>query len=237
MITAIVAAFGLALDIKGGSLANLSLNEWGVIGLIAAMIFIIITVFREIDLAWQPRPRVIFDGFKLDTRSVHWNEHGLDVYKTWHFISIAFKNNPKNPSGEDSKAKDLIAKVIVFDEGGIEIDHWDGRWVNSEEPSSLSEALSSNRIDLPANSQQVILDIGFRFMGERDFFGWSNMRFTKHEALVPILPGSKNMEVTLTGSNIKKQTYWFNLNIPKEPESDSSRVQISPANQSNRKDS
>ncbi|MFA5400312.1 MAG: hypothetical protein WC169_00755 [Dehalococcoidia bacterium] len=54
----LVAAFGFAFDFTGYSLLSVQPNNWGQIGFIAVIVFIVITFIREIDLAFQQRPQI-----------------------------------------------------------------------------------------------------------------------------------------------------------------------------------
>ena len=57
-MVALVAGFGFAWDYTGESVLAISSGNWGLIGLIAFGVFILLTVVREIDLALQQRPKI-----------------------------------------------------------------------------------------------------------------------------------------------------------------------------------
>jgi hypothetical protein len=57
-VTVLIAGFGLGFDCTGGSWLTISSGNWGLIGLIALMVFVFITVGREIDLALQQEPQI-----------------------------------------------------------------------------------------------------------------------------------------------------------------------------------
>lgn len=59
MVTGLVTALGFVLDYTGGSWLNISSNDWGLIGLISFVVFVALTVGREVDWAGQQKPDII----------------------------------------------------------------------------------------------------------------------------------------------------------------------------------
>ena len=57
-MTGLIAGFGLAFDYSGKSFASITSEDWGIIGLIAFGVFVILTVVREIDLLIQSHPKI-----------------------------------------------------------------------------------------------------------------------------------------------------------------------------------
>lgn len=227
-ITAVIGVFGLAWDITGSSVFTLSSGSWGVIGLIAFGAFIIITVIKDIDTSLQPHPKVEYDGLSPAKSSIIDKVNG-QLLGTGYFVRLAFKNNAKNPSGENSTANSTTAFIKLIDKTGNVIDSWEGRWANNGEPSSFPNKWEADKLKLEANNQQAILDIGYRLIGENRFCGWDNGRYFGAPPRKYINPGSYEIHITLAASNYKKREWRFSLFIPNEPESDNMwQVQIKP---------
>lgn len=58
VMTALVAGVGFWFDYAGESVLSISRSNWGIIGLIAFGVFVLLTLIREIDLVLQQRPRI-----------------------------------------------------------------------------------------------------------------------------------------------------------------------------------
>ena len=56
-MAALVGAFGFALDYSGESWLSISSRNWGLIGLIALIVFVVLTVVREIEWELQKKPK------------------------------------------------------------------------------------------------------------------------------------------------------------------------------------
>jgi len=197
---------------------------------VAFTVFVILYIWREADLIMQPHPRVEFNGFSPAITEVMYFEKGAGFLKPAYFVRLAFKNNAKNPSGVESTAQALTASITIFDKSRKTIDAWEGRWANQEHPCDSDGIWLLNRIDLPANNQEAILDIGFRHRGRQEFEGWDNKRLCGLLERKSIKPGFYKLQVTLAASNFKKKDFRFNLTIPEEPQSDSYQVQIEAIN-------
>lgn len=66
-MTALLAGLGLSFDYTGASWLTISSGNWGIIGLIAFVFFVIITLGREIDLAFQQKPNIkVYPEIKND---------------------------------------------------------------------------------------------------------------------------------------------------------------------------
>lgn len=59
LVTAIIGVLGFACDLTGKNLPALSSHNLGIIGLLAFIIFILLTLVREVNLIWEQRPNVI----------------------------------------------------------------------------------------------------------------------------------------------------------------------------------
>ena len=57
-MSAVFTALGFVIDYTGGSLWNVSSNDWGVIGLISFVVFAGLTVYREADWASARKPEI-----------------------------------------------------------------------------------------------------------------------------------------------------------------------------------
>jgi hypothetical protein len=58
IVTALIAGVGLGLDYSGGAIAKLTPGQWGRIGFIAFLVFVVLTGWRELDLWLQQKPRI-----------------------------------------------------------------------------------------------------------------------------------------------------------------------------------
>lgn len=58
VIAGVLACLGFALDYTGGSILTISSANWGIIGLIASGVFVVLTLVREIDLVLQQKPKI-----------------------------------------------------------------------------------------------------------------------------------------------------------------------------------
>ena len=58
-MAAIVTGLGLAFDYTGANWLNISFSNWGLIGLIAFGVFVVLTLVREIDRALQQKPNIM----------------------------------------------------------------------------------------------------------------------------------------------------------------------------------
>ena len=76
VMAALVGGFSFALDYTGESILSISSGNWGIIGLVAFGVFVLITLGREIDLALQQRPEIIVES------KVHRNQAFLEVRNT-----------------------------------------------------------------------------------------------------------------------------------------------------------
>lgn len=221
-MTALLAGFGLAWDYTGESVLTISSGSWGLIGLIAAGVFVLLTVAREIELYLHPRPKVEYDGLSPDKNLVTISQPTGSQQVWGYFFRIAFKNKAKNPSGADSTAQATTASITVFD-GETSLDSWTGRWPANYEPRTYAEKVIADRLDILANNQQAILDIGMRYEGQSGFQLWDNGRYFLSPARQLIPPGCYVLEVTLFPANCSKKTWRFSLCIPNEPQSNDLR--------------
>jgi len=69
-MTALMAGFGLAWDYTGKSVLTVSSGDWGLIGLICMGVFVLITIFREVDLALQKRPKIVVQAKTDDNLAI-----------------------------------------------------------------------------------------------------------------------------------------------------------------------
>lgn len=143
------------------------------------------------------------------------------------FTRLEFVNNNAFPVGENSTANDLAASVKVLDKEGRLIDSWDGRWANTNEPTTPNEVWAYNKIKLPANNQRAILDVGYRLKGRKEFNGWDNDHYIRPTQRVAINPGSYTLVLTLGASNMEQNEFFFSLNIPDLPQTEINGVEVS----------
>lgn len=209
-----VSLLGFGLDMTGQSILGLSTN-WGLTALFAFGVAILITFVREIDSAQQPRPRVKYAGLSPATVSM----------PALYFARLLFQNKSKTPFGRTSTAQELTASIAVRSKQAV-VDEWDGRWANTDRPTTTGDIWKLNKLDLPANTQQATLDIGYRVEATLEFKGWDNLHYFEDKR-VPIKPGHYVLQVKLGAANWKQRDFWFTLDIPNEPQSsDLNQVQI-----------
>jgi len=231
MLAFLMTAIGLGFDFSGFSFLGLSSDGLRLMILIAFGTFFILTGWREVDAFLQPHPRVEYAGlFPTSIRRLEYRvKYGTYEVHDGYFVRLVFQNKAKNPSGQQSTAQDLAARITVF-QNGQQIDAWDGRWANSDRPTTTGDITRLNGFELKANGQEAILDIGFRFHGEKDFWGFDNLHYLEQSpSRIPIKPSVYILKATLGASNWQKRTWSFALNIPDEAQSDDIRqVQIEP---------
>jgi len=58
LVTATLGVLGFAFDLTGGSVLAISSSNWGIIGLVAFVSFIILTLAREVTLMWKQKPNI-----------------------------------------------------------------------------------------------------------------------------------------------------------------------------------
>jgi len=194
--------------------------SWSLIALISFLVFVAFVFWgwygaelraRRLEYA---RPSVVFNGYSPEESML------TPMNKRAFFTRIEFVNNVAYPTGDNSTAHALIAQIKVINNNGQEVDAWEGRWANTDPPISTGDIWLKNRIELPANNQLAILDIGFRFEGEKEFIGWDNRHYFNLDKRVPLKPGLYTLETTLGGSNMEIREFRFVLTIPDTPQSD-----------------
>jgi hypothetical protein len=223
IMTGLLAGVSLAFDVTGYSVWNTPPNKWGIIGLIAFGVFVLLTLAGEMERRMQPRPKIEFDGLSPARNIVSTKDlAGKIKEQRWgYFFRIAFKNNAKNPSGENSISHATHAHICLFDRKG-ELDNWDGRWPANSEPTTYAEKVVADRLDILPNDEPVILDVGMRGLNESDFQGWDNIRYIDFggQQRKSIPPGLYALKVTLAATNFKKKDWWFKLIIPDAVQTD-----------------
>ena len=127
------------------------------------------------------------------------------------FLRQGFRNDAPDPTGSDSTAQMLTAAIKVIGAQGGQMDSWTGRWANLDEPSGHAEKWQIDRIDLPPNGQEAILDLFVRYDGQPNCYGWDNSVMLGTARHVPIGPGQYRIEVTLRGANMKRQLFNYVL--------------------------
>ncbi len=226
IMAALAAGFGLAWDYTGQSISGLSPSDLGIIGLVAFVVFVLLTLAREIELYLHPHPRIVWNRVILERgQAMKWDAMGNGTLMDAHFVRLTFLNKARTPSGAESTAKAMTALVRIDDRQSGEIDFWEGRWANNDKPYDVPSKWSADRLDLDANNQEAILDIGLRYEGDAEFYGWDNgpERHSREEgpsARGPIGPGSYNLQVKLAASNMRERSWRFMLNIPQGFQSD-----------------
>jgi hypothetical protein len=231
IVSAIVTGVGISLDYTGKAVLSLTPDDLGLIGLIAFIVFFFLTLYRELELLLQPRPRVQFSGISPE-RTHLWGKdkfgRAIDIGEGF-FIRLAFTNRVSNPSGSDSTAQDMTAHISIINHDKT-IDEWDGRWATEEEPKSLGEIWQLNRCNLRANNQQVILDIGYRLKGRAEFQGWDNFHYLQiSEPRKRIGCGLYKLKVTIAASNMQRRDFWYTLCIPSVVQDDgTTQVDVKP---------
>lgn len=228
IVTALLAGFGLAYDYTGASVLTISPSNWGLIGLVAFVAFLVITVIREIDLQWQPRPRLQFDEPSPATAPVTARSGaGSALIGQGYFTRLGFKNKAKNPSS-NSTAQHTTGHITIFDAKNAMVDDWEGRWANKDEPTQVTEIWRSNQYDIEANNQQAILDIGFRLQGQIGFQGWDNFHYLAiQQARQQLGAGNYTVKVRLAPSNDSAKDFWFSLTMPNQAQTnDLNQVKI-----------
>jgi len=70
VIAGLVAGLGLAFDYTGESVLTLSSDRWGIIGLFAFGVFVVITLIREIDFALLQRPEIKVESVVRNNRAI-----------------------------------------------------------------------------------------------------------------------------------------------------------------------
>ncbi len=200
--------------------------SWSWIALISFLVFVGFVAYgwigaenraRRLEFA---RPSVVFSNLSPATSILS------PTMKRAFFTRVEFINNTAHPTGDNSTAQKLAASLRVFDKNNREIDNWDGRWANVNEPTTPSEIWSANRIDLPANNQRAILDIGYRVEGEKVFNGWDNLHYLNASQRVPIKPGVYELQIELAASNMEYSKFGFSLTIPDESQTDVNNVTV-----------
>lgn len=223
VLAVLVAAAGFGFDLSGISLTGFSPGGLRLMAMVAFAGFVVLTAWREIDLLLQPRPRVDFDGLSPETaRLPNVTPDGKREGKLGYFTRLAFKNNAKNPSGDNSTAHSLTAEIKVFESHNYNrsVGAWRGRWATKNAPSSYGEITELDKFELEANNQQAILDIGFRLEGGRHFLIWDNWAAAGNPIRILIMPNRYELQVVLAASNFAKKELWFTLNIPNGPQND-----------------
>ena len=222
----VVGALGFYLDYTGKTADNLSPSGYLWAGIIAFGMFFLITLWREIELYLFPRPKVEFQGLSLAMTEFVPTDIGSTGLRQGYFTRLVFKNNAKYPSGDGSTAHQLVATITVFDADKKKVDEWGGRWANTDPPTSHGEKWLVDRIDLPANNQEAILDIGLRLGGDSYFQGWENGWHLRLPPRKHIEPGKYKVQVILGASNFKAKTWQFSLENPIEPQSDECHIKM-----------
>jgi hypothetical protein len=221
VLAVLVTATGLGFDLSGISLLGFSTIGVRIMVAVAFASFVILTVYREVELYLQPRPKVEFDALSpakaiVTTRNF---ADGTTAGDWGYFYRIAFRNNARSPSGANSTANAMTASISIFLGDKLQ-DSWDGRWAANDEPRTYPEKFKADRIDLPANNQQAILDIGMRLNGKTQFQGWDNGRYLLAQPRAIIAPGVYRLQVVLAASNFPEKELWFTLSIPDVPQFD-----------------
>jgi hypothetical protein len=198
---------------------------WSWVAILFFVIFAIILYYNwfasenRVKSLESVRPSAVFHAFSPATAVL------TPINKLGFFTRIDFSNNTSEPTGDASTAQALSAFIRVIGENG-EVDAWDGRWANTNAPTTVGEIWTLNRIDLPANNQRATLDIGCRVEGEKEFYGWDNAHFFTASHRVRIPPGQYELRVTLAASNMGQRDFEFRLIIPDALQSESNSVQL-----------
>lgn len=160
------------------------------------------------------RPSIVFSGFSPDASILR------PINKRAFFTRIKFANNRAYPNGDNSTAHDLTAQIKIIDKNEQLVDAWEGRWANTDAPGSTGDIWIKNRINLPANNQMAILDIGYRLEGKNEFVGWDNTQHFNLKKRASLKPGDYKLEVMLGASNMELREFYFALTIPDIPQSE-----------------
>jgi hypothetical protein len=217
------AAAGVGFDVTGTSLWGLSSGALRIMIFVTFGVFVGLTIWREGELWLAPRPNVQYDGLIPDRGPVTTTYlNRATKIKIGYFFRIALKNNARNPFGANSTAEAMTASVDVYADGKV-VDSWVGRWPANHEPRSYPEKFQADRLDLPANNQQAILDIGMRYEGEEIWQGWDNGHYFGGESRPSLQPGCYTLRVTIAPANCMTKELWFELKVPNIPQSDDTK--------------
>ena len=224
MLALLTSAISVSFDLTGTSLLGIKPDAFRNWAYISFAVFLGLTLWRDIEAFLRPHPNIIYDGVSYEKASAMKQE----TTDSWarrpaYFTKLSFKNKAKNPSGEESTAKSTTASVTIYDDKGKLIDSWEGRWANNSEPFDYPSKMIEDRLDVETNNQSAILDIGLRFEGDTEFYGWNN-----HQNLFgfggfirdKIKPNQYELQVTLSASNMKEKTWGFTLDVPNDPQGD-----------------
>ena len=204
MLAFLVVGIGAAVDITGVSIGNTDAIRITIY--VSGALFMVLTLWREMEIRLMPRPKVTFKRFSPETRPVAMYNRAtgqLLKQRDGCFVRIAFANEATEPSGDSSVAHRLCAQVRVIDIDGQEADCWTGRWANLEEPRTPAKKWEVDAIDLGPNGQVAILDIGVRYEDETVFYGWDNNLMIGSENRPPLPKPRYEVEVTLRANNMR----------------------------------
>ena len=214
MVAFAMTAVGLGFDFSGASLLGFTSDGLRLMIWISFGTFFVLTGWREIDSLLQPRPRVEYEGLSPATVST----------PALYFARLTFQNKSKTPLGQASTAQELAALIVVWGKNSV-MDKWDGRWANTDRPSTTGDIWRLNRVDLSANTQKATLDIGYRIEGGLEFKGWDNLHYLEDKRVL-IKPGHYALQVTLGAANWKERDFWYTLDVPNMPQSQLDQVKI-----------
>ncbi|MCH8814100.1 MAG: hypothetical protein IH957_03240 [Chloroflexi bacterium] len=221
-MAAVVAAIAIAFDFTGESALGADVDAIRAIAFVALGAFVALTVVREGQIFLDPRPRVEYSGLSPATNPVtiryqHANGNWKTETKRGSFHRIRVQNRAHDPSGDESVAKDLSARIELRDSGGL-VESWMGRWSDQKEAEDLGEKWELDRIDLPPNGQEATLDIGVNYVGEPGFFRWDNSRFVGDYNAERRMGSRYEVWVLLKASNMSEREFRFSLES--EPDSE-----------------
>jgi len=90
-----------------------------------------------------------------------------------YFTRIWVANAPLKPI-QSVDATKLYGEITFYDNEGRELFVMGGRWAQTKEIADGGQPIEINSVDLPPNSMPFCLDIGLKYHGEDDFYGYNN---------------------------------------------------------------
>ena len=162
----------------------------------------------------EARPNIVMhdpSAEHIQTLPVAFTPGGVMILS---FAKVRFVNRPLN-SSQRINANKVIAKIKFYDVNNILLLEMDGRWDDSDQPSSLPRGKSRNEL-LPIDflvEQAHNLDLAFWDQASREFVAWNNdsCDFPFGRKPQHVLKGDRfKVEVRLVSADLDK-TFNFQL--------------------------
>lgn len=217
MLSAGLAALAAACDVSGASPFGATSEQLRTLAIVGVAIFFVLTLWREVALVLEPKPNVRFRCYSpVNNHPVffgQWDSEGKPVgeMRPADFRRVAFTNDATDPSGDASIAKYLSAEVIISDMTATQVDRYTGRWANLSEARDPAHKWIADRIDLPPNGQEAILDLIMRFVGTTTAIGWDNSLASGTGRRPELRDAEYEIEVMLRAANMKKKSFYFSV--------------------------